>query len=209
MDGFVMGSATAPIQIEGFLDLQCPDCAGDWPTMMQVLAHYGPDKVSMRLHIFPLPYHTWSFKAAMAAKVIHSLNGTDASVFDFANVMYTGCGGQGCQVNFYNDAVATNSSVQIEQALADLAASTLGYSASAVMQGLQDPNMDEAARITWKYSTSRYTTGTPHYLLNGAPVDDQIGQGGVSDWEALIDGLGQPKAAKGKKGKRGSKRSTC
>ena len=32
----------------------CPDCAGDWPVLTQLRAHYG-DKISFILHTFPLP----------------------------------------------------------------------------------------------------------------------------------------------------------
>lgn len=160
--------------------------------MRQLVPHYG-DKVSFRLHVFPLPYHTYAFKAAMTAQVVRSLNGSDAGVIAFADLMYGSSSWN--QQAFWNDAVAGNTSTQIEAMYAQ-AASTIGYSASAVLQGLQDPNMDEAARIAWKYATSRYTTGTPHYLINGLPVDDQLNNGALADWTALIDPLLAPSARK-------------
>jgi hypothetical protein len=53
-------------------------------------------------------------------------------------------------------------------------------------------------------------------MINGLPVDDQLGNGAVSDWEALIDPLlpgaaAAPKKAgaakKAKKAGKGSKRA--
>jgi len=49
---------------------------------------------------------------------------------------------------------------------------------------------------------SRYTTGTPHYVVNGLPVDDQLGNGQLADWIALLDPLlggeeGAPRRANG------------
>jgi hypothetical protein len=40
-----------------------------------------------------------------------------------------------------------------------------------------------------RYATSRYTTGTPHFLVNGLPVDDQIPDGTAAEWYAMIDPL--------------------
>jgi hypothetical protein len=54
---------------------------------------------------------------------------------------------------------------------------------------MADDNLNELARIHWKYATSRYTTGTPHFLVNGLPVDDQIPDGTAAEWYAMIDPL--------------------
>jgi protein-disulfide isomerase len=40
--GFGLGGPyTAPIVIDKFADLLCPDCAASWPVTKQVIAHYG------------------------------------------------------------------------------------------------------------------------------------------------------------------------
>lgn len=62
-DGFRMG--TGPVVVDAFLDLLCPDCAGEWPTLQQLMAHYDPKtQLSFVLHTFPLPYHTFAFRVA-------------------------------------------------------------------------------------------------------------------------------------------------
>lgn len=210
MDGFFLGNPSAPIQVEAFTDLLCPDCAADWSTVKAMLAHYGPDKVSLRLHFFPLPYHINAFKTAWTAHVIRALNGSDAGVFAWTDLLYSGV-----QQQFWEGepSVAGLNTTGVELLLASTAAG-LGYDAAAVYAGLQNSDFDEATRIGFKYAASRYTTGTPHYLINGAPVDDQLGNGALSDWEALIDSLsaaGPRAAGKGAaKGKRrAGKRSTC
>jgi len=147
------------------MDLLCPDCAGDWPVMGQLLKHYG-NRISLILHTFPLPYHTFAFRAAQGAHVIYSLN-------------------KSAQGDFYG---ADLNTTWVDGHIADLAA-TLGYSKADVLAGLADDNLNEDTRISWKYSTSRYSTGTPHYMVNGLPVDDQLGNGQLSDWQALLDPL--------------------
>jgi protein-disulfide isomerase len=79
MDGFVSGQLTAQVTLDTFIDLLCPDCAADYPTIKQVAAHYGPAKLQWRMHFFPLPYHTWAFMAAQTAHTIKAVNGSDAA----------------------------------------------------------------------------------------------------------------------------------
>lgn len=175
-----------------------------------MLAHYGPDKVALRLHFFPLPYHIFAFKLAWTAHVIRNLNGSDAGVFAWTDLMYI----DGVQQQFWEGepSVAGLNTTGVELLLASTAAG-LGYDAAKVYAGLQDSNYDELTRIGFKYSASRYTTGTPHYLINGAPVDDQLGNGALSDWESLIDPLiGAPapnKAGAASVKRRAGKRSVC
>jgi hypothetical protein len=151
-DGFRIG--TGGVVVETYMDLLCPDCAGDWPVMGQLLAHYGK-KISLILHTFPLPYHTFAFRAAQGAHVVASLNTTSPAeaVFEFAGLMFKSQG------DFYG---ADLNTTWVDNHIAELAA-TLGYDVSAVKAGLADGNLNEATRISWKYSTSRYSTGTPHY----------------------------------------------
>ncbi len=42
---------------------------------------------------------------------------------------------------------------------ADVVSSNLPYSKAAFLAGMADDNLNEAARIDWKYGASRYTTG--------------------------------------------------
>lgn len=111
-----------------------------------------------------------------------SLGKTDAAAIDYATLMFKS------QDDFYGDNLNTT---WVDGHIASLA-STLGYSVAAFAAGLADDNLNEAARIEWKYSASRYTTGTPHFLINGLPVDDQLGDGSLTAWESLIDPLLTP-----------------
>lgn len=125
-------------------------------------------------------YHTYAFLAAQGAQVIKSLNGTDAGVYDYINLIFANQG------NFYTD---SNSTSEVISMYATLVSQNLPYSYNNFINGMNDDNLNELARIHWKYGCSRYTTGTPHFLINGIPVDDQLNDGTVADWEALIDPL--------------------
>ena len=187
-DGFRVGTS-GPV-VEAFLDMLCPDCRADWPTMTSLRAFYG-NKISFILHTFPLPYHTFAFRAAQGVHVIASLNTTSPAqaAFDYATMLFTN------QNDFFG--AGLNQS-WVDQHIVDLVTANLGYAAADVAAGLASSDLNEDTRISWKYSTSRYSTGTPHYMINGIPVDDQLGDGSLSAWQALIDpllaGMRAPKA---------------
>jgi len=86
--------------------------------------------------------------------VIYSLNKSAEGVFDFATLMFEKQG------DFYG---ADLNQTWVDNHIAELA-TTLGYSKADVAAGLADDNLNEDTRISWKYSTSRYSTGTPHYV---------------------------------------------
>ncbi|KAJ4455007.1 hypothetical protein PAPYR_10135 [Paratrimastix pyriformis] len=62
-DGYRMGSAAAPVQVDVFVDPQCPDSAQVWPVMRQL----ADASTTMVAHLLPLPYHRSSFLASQAA----------------------------------------------------------------------------------------------------------------------------------------------
>ncbi len=57
--------AGARVAIFEFEDMECPDCARANPLLKEAAAKYSIPWVR---HDFPLPFHTWSFDAAVAAR---------------------------------------------------------------------------------------------------------------------------------------------
>jgi protein-disulfide isomerase len=57
--------AGARVAIVEFEDLECPDCARANPLLKQAAEQY---KIPWVRHDFPLPFHDWSFKAAVNAR---------------------------------------------------------------------------------------------------------------------------------------------
>ena len=64
--GFPYGQSTcqAPVHIEVHTDLICPNCKQEFPTVLEVADYYGPQNVSLKLLMFPLPYHRAAYLAA-------------------------------------------------------------------------------------------------------------------------------------------------
>jgi len=63
----VLGPANAPVTIEFFSDLQCPQCARYEPIVKSLRTEFG-DKVRMVLRHFPLNTHEHAVLAACAAE---------------------------------------------------------------------------------------------------------------------------------------------
>jgi len=57
--------AGAHVAIVEFEDLECPDCAAANPVLMEAAAKYH---IPWIRHDFPLPFHNWSFQAAVYAR---------------------------------------------------------------------------------------------------------------------------------------------
>jgi protein-disulfide isomerase len=57
--------AGARVAIFEFEDLECPDCARANPLLKEASEKY---RIPWVRHDFPLPFHTWSFDAAVAAR---------------------------------------------------------------------------------------------------------------------------------------------
>src|SRR5215470_19069336 len=55
----------AQVAIVVFEDLQCPDCRRAAPLVAQAARTY---KIPVVRHDFPLPFHNWSFQAAVMAR---------------------------------------------------------------------------------------------------------------------------------------------
>ena len=75
----------ARVAIVEFYDLECPDCANANPLLIQAAAKYNIPWVR---HDFPLPFHNWSFQAAVNARFFDTKGpnlGNDYRDFIFAN----------------------------------------------------------------------------------------------------------------------------
>ena len=115
-DGYALSPdapATAPVVLEAFFDLLCPDSKSAWPTVKQVLSAY-PTQLYFLLHTFPLPYHTWAFIANNGAHVIdHLTNHNLTAVRAYTDLLFN------IQDQYYNAATVSMSMADIFQKLAE------------------------------------------------------------------------------------------
>jgi len=181
-DGFAFGGpSSAPILLEGFFDVLCPDCAAGWPTINKVIAHYG-NQLNFIMHTFPLPYHTNAFFANQGVHVVSKATMNISTVHAYTALMFAN------QANFWN-AITMNMTVnQVIAAMGSLVESSGIMKGQDWIAGVNDANLNMDTRISWKYGCSRGVTGTPTFIINGVytSADDTWTE---QDWYTLIDGL--------------------
>ena len=112
--------------------------------MLETLFTKYSGKVTCLFTVFPLPYHTFAFRASQAAHVIVGLNGSDAAFHTFAALMYANGGAN--QAPFF---APTLSTAAADAALVTLAVS-LGYDKAAVTAGMASDAYNMDTRIGFK-----------------------------------------------------------
>jgi len=77
-DDPVWGSATAPVTLLEFSDLQCPFCSRVHPTIKNLQAKYGPNQLRVVFKHNPLPFHQNALPAAKVADAVLRQGGSPA-----------------------------------------------------------------------------------------------------------------------------------
>ncbi|XP_076108441.1 uncharacterized protein LOC143076506 [Mytilus galloprovincialis] len=177
--GFVYkwGNASAPVDLDVYLDNLCPDSAETFPTIQKVADYYGPKQLRLRIHLFPLPYHHNSFLIAMGTRAVDQLTKT--------NMTYTWV--QQIYNNIVKFSDVTLTQAQVVTKMTELAKS-MGMLETEFMKLATDEMVNEDCRVAWKYACSRGVTGTPTFMINDVVVAaDPAWQ--VSEWNKVVDPL--------------------
>lgn len=177
-NAFGIGAFDAPIVIDGFFDLLCPDCADTWPTVKQVLQAYGTKQLRLNFHTFPLPYHTYAFYANQGMHIVNDY--APGNTWKYVDMMFNQ------QSNFWNPINMDNTTNEIVTAMSSLVESSKILDAKTFSAGLQNDTLNYATRVSWKYGTSRGVTGTPTFLVNGV-VTSADPSWTLADWQSLLN----------------------
>eukprot|EP01098_Paradermamoeba_levis_P006149 TRINITY_DN2553_c0_g1_i1.p1 TRINITY_DN2553_c0_g1~~TRINITY_DN2553_c0_g1_i1.p1 ORF type:complete len:225 (+),score=50.15 TRINITY_DN2553_c0_g1_i1:108-782(+) len=193
-DGHRLGNLSAQVTVEAFFDFLCPDSKAAWPIVQQVLSHYGPEKVQLILHVFPLPYHRNAFLAAQAGEVVSGVIGVEM-FWKWTNLIFAN------QNSFFNSPTANLSSNQVIDKMGSLVSSNLPISKSDFIQGMQSDDLNELARVSWKFAASKGIYGTPMFWVNGilTSADESWT---YQNWLDLLDPLFQNFKSVGKNQKK-------
>eukprot|EP01134_Creolimax_fragrantissima_P006434 CFRG6434T1 len=170
------GDSSAPVQLEIFIDPLCPDSRDAWPIMKDVVAKYASDS-SLVVHLFPLPYHRYSFAASQVAA---SLTRSPKLFTMWIETVFA------YQEHFWNDATQYLTTDQVNKKLSNLGPAS-GLAEASVLDALLTRRYDMELRTSWKYGCSRGVTGTPVYLVNGVNVNPK--DNNVAAWSAVIEPL--------------------
>ncbi|XP_044950565.1 uncharacterized protein LOC123400205 [Hordeum vulgare subsp. vulgare] len=183
-DGFAYGVGAAAwkdaVLIEAFLDPLCPDSRDAWHPLRLAVERYSP-LVSLIVHPFPLPYHTYSYHACRALHIANKLN--SSSTYPVLELFFKNQG------KFSNRATSSMSSTAVTGEISKMAAQAVGNSVSDFQSGFSDTRTDMAARVSFKYGCTRGVAGAPFFFVNGflqpgggSPID-------YATWTSILDPL--------------------
>lgn len=186
-DGFVYppGRRVDPdsILIEAFFDPVCPDSRDAWPPLKQVFQRYG-SRVSLLLHLLPLPYHDNAYVSSRALHIVNALNAN--ATFSLLEGFFKH------QALFYNAQTQLLSRPEVVERIVKLGTGTLGNSYQHVLKsGFNDTISDRATRVSFKYSASRGVYGTPTFYVNGFVLPGAGSPLDFGGWKKVIDPLVQ------------------
>ncbi|KAI4366288.1 hypothetical protein MLD38_022181 [Melastoma candidum] len=183
-DGFVYTDCrfgSDGVMIEAFLDPVCPDSRDSWVPLKKAVQYYRP-RVSLVVHLLPLPYHDNAFGASRALHIVNMLK--NDSTFPLLELFFNE------QEKFYNSQTMNMSRASIVKSLTKFSTQVVGNSYySAIEAGFNNRTTDLKTRVSFKYSTSKGVDATPSFFLNGfllpgagSPID-------FKGWKTFIDPL--------------------
>ncbi|KAK6184469.1 hypothetical protein SNE40_006937 [Patella caerulea] len=179
--GFVYNCScdNAPIKLSLFLEMLCPYSERSDQMLRQVADYYGPERVQLTYHLFPLPYHIHSFSASKAVHIV-DLETSGLKTFAFMTHMLT-----------HRDQLSTGNTMNIttDTAIRRMATSAerYGVTFSRFMSLMSNSDVEHITRVGWKYACTRRVTGTPIHFIN----DIRRGESSwtLQQWKDVIDPL--------------------
>src|SRR5690606_832896 len=148
-DDAVWGSATAPVTIVVFTDLECPFCAQNHATLVAMKRHYGEERLRVVVKHLPLAMHPQGPAAARVAQAVLASAGRQKA-FAFLDLAYA-----------RPDAVSSGR-------LFDLVRE-LGLDPVSVLEHAEDSTTAEAVLADVELARRLEVTGVPHLRVNGLP----------------------------------------
>ncbi|KAF7829536.1 uncharacterized protein G2W53_011869 [Senna tora] len=190
-DGFVYGNMaydSDTILIEAFFDPVCPDSRDSWPSLKRALTYYG-SRVSLVVHLLPLPYHDNAFVASRALHIVNALN--SSATFPTLEWFFKH------QEKFYGAKTQYLSRASIVDEIVKSVTKVVGASYySSIKNGFNDRKTDLQTRVSFKYSALRGVYGTPFFYVNGFLLPDTGNAVDYNTWRKVIDPLVGKKSVK-------------
>ncbi|MBE9159842.1 thioredoxin domain-containing protein [Nodosilinea sp. LEGE 06152] len=170
------------MQIEVFIDLECPFSKKAWPTVLAVANHYEGESVAITAHPIVLCDHRQSWDMT---KAVVAIAGNDPQqAWQFMSHLYEH------QADYAQDAFDHKTRQDLRQLVEDLATKfDPAWKNSDLAQQISDEKgaVASLAKASVRYAISRGVWSTPTIFINGSPVPELESSSTLSDWQAVID----------------------
>ncbi len=163
-DDAVWGSANAPVTVVEFSDLQCPFCARVHPTVKELEAKYGPEKLRIVFKHNPLPFHQNARPAAKVADAVLRQGGSKA-FFAFLDLAF------GEQAKLGDDALVSW-------------VSRVGLDPALVLKRAELTDTSDKIERDMALASKVGADGTPAFRINGVTISGAVP---LADFTSVID----------------------
>jgi len=180
--GFHHGSRDANIQIEVFIDIQCPHSKRAWPSVIALKEHYTSDQISLAVHLITLSNHRQAWDIS---KGIFALAGENDEVFfRFASYLYAR------QKEYYNASFRDKTHQDLLNHIADYANDFSGIDKSRMLELIETGEVYTDARTPIRFASTKGVWATPTYFLNGSDLIGKLSEDPtLKEWQSLIEPL--------------------
>ncbi|MGB3310254.1 MAG: thioredoxin domain-containing protein [Nodosilinea sp.] len=180
--GFRLGSGNASVQVEVFIDLECPFSKKAWPTVLAVANHYEGDRVGITAHSIVLCDHRQSWDLTQAVVAIAADDPLRA--WQVIGHLYQHQADYGLGAF---DHKTRQDLRQLIEALAVKFDPALENSNLAQQISDKEGAVASRAKASVRYAINRGVWSTPTVFINGSPVSELESSSTLSDWQAVID----------------------
>ena len=180
--GYVKGAANASLQIEAFVDIQCPYSKKAWPTLLAMSDQYGPEKVQLRVQLLSMANHRQSWDVT---KAIFAVAGADSKLFfPLATFLYER------QEQFFNGVFKQRTELDLYDLIVRLL-TEYGYQTDRTefINRLESDDVFAAAKIPSRIAFSRGVWSTPTFVINGAEATQISSSSTPDDWNKVLEPL--------------------
>lgn len=180
--GYITGGASALLQIEAFVDIQCPYSKKTWPTLLAVSDHYGPEKVQLRVQLLSMANHRQSWDVT---KAIFAVTGADSELFfPLATFLYER------QEQFFNGPFKQRTQVDLYELIVRLL-TEYGYQTDPTefIKRLESDDVYAAAKVPSRIAFSRGVWSTPTFFINGAEATQLSSSSTLEHWNNILEPL--------------------
>ena len=181
--GLVWGTKNPLIVLDLYCDPLCSDCLTTWPTMKTLLTKYDKS-LQLRLHLLPLPSHTWAFSLMKGVMGLKSISETKA--MDMIDSLYSGD-----QSLFSTTQLMKTPESDVIVKICQYISNKFKVDYQTIYNAYNDQGR-KGAGTEFAYSTIHSIIATPTFEVNGIKDQSLNEETTLEQWYNYIDSFIKP-----------------
>jgi len=180
--GYQQGSCNAPVQVEVFVDIECPYSKKAWSTVTALPRTFGEDQISVTVYPVVLANHRQSWDVTRAAVLLADEDAT--RFWDVFSDLYDR------QREFSHQAFEQKTHQDLLNWLAEFAADETDQTNKGQwIEQLQDEAIAQQAKAPIRFGILRGVWSTPTFFVNGSEATSLSSSSTLEDWKETLQPL--------------------